>query len=117
MDKKQFYETYCMRCGSQQCAGINDEEFSSGCGYRWNLDGVDAAAEVERLNDKIWELTNRILELQRPRKGMWKVIDANEYGVEVQCSKCEHKAFFSNTLTAKFCPNCGADMRGITTND
>ncbi len=112
MTKELFYETYCIYCGTQQCGGIDDEEFSSGCLYRWNLDGVDAAAEVKRLNDKIWELTHRILEMQKPNEGMWRVIDNNEYGIEVQCSKCEHKAFFSNARTAKFCPNCGADMRG-----
>ena len=109
MNKKQFYETYCIHCGSQRCEGI-DTDWGEGCQYRWNLDGIDAAAEVKRLNDKVMELANIIMKLQN--QGMWKVIDNNEYGIEVQCSNCQHKAFFSNTLTAKFCPNCGADMRG-----
>lgn len=114
MDKKQFYKTYCMCCGTQQCGGIDDEEYSSGCLYRWNLDGADAATEIIRLNDKIMELAGVIMRLRA--QGMWKVIDSNEYGFEVQCSHCQHKAFFSNPSVAKFCSNCGADMRGVHKN-
>lgn len=115
MDKKQFYETYCMLCGTQQCGGIDDEEFSSGCLYRWNLDGIDAATEIIRLNDKIMELAGVIMKLRT--QGMWKIIDNNEYGVEVQCSNCQHKAFFSNPSVAKFCPKCGAKMDGGKNSD
>lgn len=111
MNKKQFYETYCMCCGTQQCGGIDDEEYSSGCLYRWNLDGADAATEIIKLNNKIIELMSVIVKLRA--HGMWKVIDSNEYGFEVQCSNCQHKVFLSNPSTAKFCSNCGADMRGV----
>ena len=81
MNKQQFYETYCMCCGTQHCGGIDDEVYSSGCLYRWNLDGVDAATEIIRLNDKIMELAGVIMKLRA--QGMWKIIDSNEYGFEV----------------------------------
>ena len=50
-------------------------------------------------------------------KGKWIVLDecANE---GVYCSECHKKVFkleFSNTMkwrNFKYCPNCGADMRG-----
>ena len=110
MNKEQFYETYCIHCGSQRCEGI-DTDWGEGCQYRWNLDGADAATEIIKLNDKVMELASVIMKLRA--QGMWKVIDSNEYGFEVQCSSCQHKAYFSNPSVAKFCPNCGADMRGV----
>ena len=50
--------------------------------------------------------------------GMWKVIHQtiNPFGVELECSNCEQRAIFGNT-SAKFCPNCGADMRGVAVNE
>ena len=46
--------------------------------------------------------------------GMWRVIHQtiNPFGVELECSNCEQRTIFGNT-SAKFCPNCGADMRGV----
>ena len=45
--------------------------------------------------------------------GMWRVIHQtiNPFGVELECSNCEQRTIFGNA-SAKFCPNCGADMRG-----
>lgn len=44
--------------------------------------------------------------------GMWRILDNTEYGIDVECSECKNKAFFSRHSAAKFCPNCGADMDG-----
>lgn len=66
---------------------------------------------IEALNMAI-----QALEQSRP-KGKWKILDecANE---GVYCSECHKKIFkleFSPTMkwrNFKYCPNCGADMRG-----
>lgn len=59
MNDKQFIEAYCHNCGSQRCEGIGTEWFE-GCKYRWNHDNYDAAAEIERLNRKIMEMTREM---------------------------------------------------------
>jgi len=66
------------------------------------------------MREKIEKLSS--VTLTRP-KGKWKILDecANE---GVYCSECHKKIFkleFSNTMkwrNFKYCPNCGADMRG-----
>lgn len=61
MNKKQFIETYCHNCGTQRCEGI-DTEWFEGCPKRWNLDNYgDAAAEIEKLNNKIMDLANELI--------------------------------------------------------
>lgn len=55
MNDKQFYEKYCLNCGTQRCEGIGTEWFD-GCKYKWNHDSYDAATEIERLNAKIAKL-------------------------------------------------------------
>ena len=57
MNVEEFTKTYCAKCGTQRCEGI-ESEWGEGCQYRWNLDGMDPATEIKRLNDKIWELTS-----------------------------------------------------------
>ena len=64
MNEKQFIETYCHKCGTQRCEGIGTEWFE-GCPKRWNLDGQDPATEIQRLNDKIYELGTKILNTQK----------------------------------------------------
>lgn len=61
MNDMQFMETYCSKCGTQRCKGIDTEGFE-GCKYRWNHDSYDAAAEIERLNCKIMDLTREMAE-------------------------------------------------------
>lgn len=66
------------------------------------------------MREKIEKLPS--VTLTRP-KGKWKILDecANE---GVYCSKCHKTVFkldFSHTMkwrNFKYCPNCGADMRG-----
>lgn len=41
-------------------------------------------------------------------RGEWKRIDEYVYGEKWQCTHCEE----TNQWRARFCPNCGADMRG-----
>ena len=48
-----------------------------------------------------------------PRRAMWRVLEIVEGGARLECSACGHKAIFGRT-SAKFCPNCGADMRGVS---
>lgn len=53
----------------------------------------------------------------RENKGEWielpKAFNANENPCE--CSKCGHILSFMNGYPkSNFCPNCGADMRGVS---
>ena len=41
------------------------------------------------------------------KKGKWELINGNFY-----CSKCSHYAYENRRF--KFCPCCGADLRGDT---
>lgn len=34
------------------------------------------------------------------------------YGLEMECAKCGFSVIVNDALYFKFCPNCGADMRG-----
>ena len=120
MDKKQFYETYCMRCGTQRCEGI-DTEWGEGCQYRWNLDGVDAAAEIKRLNDKIMELGCKLMKCEPVVHGEWISINKGFLGNDYICSECHTQALESNNghydrLTG-YCPFCGAKMYGDNSNE
>lgn len=65
MNDKQFEQTYCSNCGSQRCEGIGTEWFE-GCKYRWNHDSYNAAAEIERLNQKIMELQEEPKKKNKP---------------------------------------------------
>ena len=49
--------------------------------------------------------------MDRP-KGEWKSVKASiyPYGYDVECSVCGHK--MGSSFGYKYCPNCGADMRG-----
>lgn len=108
MDKQQFYETYCLNCGTQRCEGI-DTEWFEGCSKRWNFDGYDAASEIERLNDKITELSIKLVKNQT--HGEWIKIS---YTTLYKCSVCTHMADMPyQKKLFDYCPNCGADMRGV----
>lgn len=36
MNKKEFIKTYCFKCGSQRCEGV-DSEWFDGCAKKWEL--------------------------------------------------------------------------------
>ena len=66
MTEKQFIETYCHNCGTQRCEGPGTE-WLEGCPKRWNLDGYgDAAAEIEKLNNKIMDLADKLIKSNAP---------------------------------------------------
>ena len=60
MTEKQFIEKYCHSCGTQRCEGPGTEWFE-GCSKRWNLEGMDSAAEIERLNKSITDLSSKVV--------------------------------------------------------
>ena len=110
MNEKQFIEKYCHNCGTQRCEGIGTEWFER-CSKRWNLDGYgDPAAEIKKLNDKIMELGNKILELRK--HGEWRILDSTEYGVKAECTNCGYSTIFRRVDVGRFCPDCGAEMDG-----
>ena len=44
--------------------------------------------------------------------GEWKVVDSDVGYVELECSLCKHKVLSYTNTASKFCPNCGAKMKG-----
>ena len=88
-------------------------------------DAIDATWEEPTYTDPINVLTevrDRIKALpSAQRTGEWQITDA--YPHNVYCSEC-HKKFAQThwavwedgSLLRKYCPNCGADMRGGDTN-
>ena len=120
MNEKQFVETYCCNCGTQRCEGIGTEWFE-GCRYRWNLDGMDAAAEINRLKKKCLELSTKILCLQEQILKSEEVKYAEwipyelPYGVGYSTPNYKPTHYCSNCqgLGWEFygkCPRCGAIM-------
>lgn len=94
MNKEQFVEKYCLACGSQRCEGI-DSEWGEGCQYRWNLDGMDPAAEIKRLNEVIMKLSTKLMKLDKSR-----------------CKKCVHEVVChcENDMDGN-CPNYKRDPK------
>ena len=62
------------------------------------------------------EVINKLIPIQ-PKRGRWISADAIFGGVPFYCSECGENT--RDTVMGKprwnFCPNCGADMRGVTT--
>ena len=108
MNEKQFIEKYCYGCGTQRCEGPGTEWFE-GCQNRWNLDGVDAAAEVKRLNDKVMELAGKLMKATPVVYGKWE-FNRHQAPNEKSyfCSICAYGE--SDYGTDSYCPNCGAKM-------
>lgn len=113
MNEQQFIETYCHKCGTQRCEGPGTEWFE-GCQKRWNMDGVDAAAEIEKLNTKIMELGYKLMNNNSIVHGRWYDEDSFDahYSPIYRCSVC-NKTVADNYISChKFCLHCGAKMDG-----
>lgn len=115
MTEIEFKQKYCSHCGTPRCEGIRTEWFE-GCQYKWNLnDYGDAAAEIEKLNDKIMELGYKLIKIinvEPVQHGEWKSVlvklgsASNVYVGREQCSECGSL----ETEQRNYCPNCGAKM-------
>jgi hypothetical protein len=101
MNKEQFVETYCRNCGTQRCEGI-DSEWFDGCRLKWNLDGMDPAAEIERLDSLSLDLAAKIM--NNTKQGKLTFTCVREGQMFYKCSECWH-AFPWKTMN--YCPNCG----------
>lgn len=112
MTEKQFIEVYCHKCGTQRCEGIGTEWFE-GCPKRWNLDGYgDAAAEIEKLNEKIMELGHKLVRLSESKHGKWLDTDTFDFHcVHIyQCSNYYKEVADDYISRHKYCLHCGALM-------
>lgn len=51
---------------------------------------------------------------RKVERGEWEEIDDGIAETVYRCTACNEKFYFESgvTIYAKFCPNCGADMRG-----
>lgn len=113
MNEQQFIETYCHGCGTQRCEGPGTEWFE-GCQKRWNLEGMDPASEIERLNTKIMELSVKLVKSKPMVRGEWLVTEYPTH-IDVECSACKtsfyiHKRGQYRIDRSEFCPECGANM-------
>ena len=110
------FDTAMMRI--EQLPPANCSEFPN------NSDTISRQAAIEAVmecydNDELFEVyEEKLRELppaQPERKmGKWErhyCEDGNPDGW--QCDKCKEWYYFGQTLP-NFCPNCGADMRGVT---
>ena len=77
---------------------------------------IDALYHVDEYNGRSVEAIRKLPPAQpEPKMGKWErhyCEDGNPDGW--QCDKCKEWYYFGQTLP-NFCPNCGADMREVTT--
>ena len=53
---------------------------------------------------------------RKQSEGEWVVVDSDIGYVESECSLCKHKVLEHTDTAYKFCPNCGARMKGGETD-
>lgn len=75
------------------------------------FDIIDNASTVEqKYYERVIAQINPVIE-ERPQ-GKW-IRKGNETNFWYECDKCGCEPYYSHSIrTIKFCPNCGADMRG-----
>ena len=100
MNQKQFIETYCHNCGTQRCEGPGTEWFE-GCPKRWNLDGMDPATEIKRLDNEVMKLSKKIVELNNKgeKHGKW-IIERKHW-------PSNNPYMDDNYYAGAFCSECG----------
>jgi len=77
-------------------------------------------ADATRLAMRIGYYLERLTSAEPERKGKWIEMGTNKDGTHsIRCSKCGggyktrgHARSIATKAKYKFCPNCGADMRG-----
>lgn len=115
MTEKRFVETYCHNCGTQRCEGIGTEWFE-GCKYKWNLDGMDAATKIERLEKQIYDLATKIVrgDFVEVKHGEWIGRCGTGPYDDYYCSLCGmyEEATRNIKRLGKYCSYCGARMDG-----
>lgn len=111
MTEEAFIKEHCCCCGSQRCEGIGTAWFE-GCVYKWDLDGMQPAKEINRLNLRVMKLAHELAAVNLNKSGKWiKEYEGNGWNSwdNLTCSLCETK-FVNPTFPMNFCPKCGAKM-------
>ncbi len=49
---------------------------------------------------------------RKQSEGEWVVVDSDIGYVESECSLCKHKVLSYTNTAYRYCPNCGAKMKG-----
>lgn len=107
MNEEQFIKTYCHNCGTQRCEGVGSPWFE-GCKYRWNLDGIDAAAEIDRLNKQVILLASQ-LATKAPEAhwtGKLPSDDAHAEGFAPWFTEADKQAYIESQKHIAHCSNC-----------
>jgi len=108
MNEKQFTETYCSNCGTQRCEGVGSPWFE-GCRYRWNLDGIDAAAEIERLTKQVMNLATQLACSKVPTAhwtGKLPADNAHAEGFAPWFTEIDKQAYIESQNHITHCSNC-----------
>ena len=81
-----------------------------------DADALMAQFDVWDVNDEVWvesiraEIANAPT-IEERKTGKWiDITNIESLEEEYECSVCGYELFYSNPT--KFCPNCGARMRG-----
>ena len=89
-----------------------EQQPSEDCVSRQSM--LDAITEIdENINMDIY--TNEVREIVKelpPVTPIHKVGYWDKTGGSFRCSECMHMPEFRDIRTLKYCPNCGAEMRG-----
>ena len=72
---------------------------------------VDALKQLSSYEQTINKLTDAISK-QEPKTGHWRAVTQGDEVISYRCSCCGYSS--KNNYEWKYCPNCGADMRGET---
>ena len=56
-------------------------------------------------------------DIDRPQRGEWLVVGHDDTTYWYRCSNCEYEEHDNFTKHYRFCPHCGADMRGRSEHD
>lgn len=94
MTKKEFYDKYCMWCGTQICGGPDDELHCGGCPtYRKEILGKDTPSPAALLKEIMEEH-----EKKQNNKRVIKRLEANGSYTEIEvdwnklpCAKCDRR--------------------------
>ena len=70
-----------------------------------------ADTDISEYSDKLWKNAYERGKADRPQ-GEWKSVKASiyPYGYDVECSVCGFR--MGSSFGYKYCPNCGAYMKG-----
>ena len=78
---------------------------------------IDALYSVDEYNSRSVKAIKQLPPIQ-PKRGRWIKLDMHRGMADHKCTACEQECYVPTCMGEPmyaFCPNCGADMREVTT--